>query len=304
MGTHPRAGFAPIGRRTGTSPSRRRETWGEGEGEDVVRVGDLMANLRRAGGLGKDEERAAARAAQLRAVDADGACPWPLDWQRCYRQLVLLAADEPDGRAPQIAPGVRIDGDDLGSWVARQQEPRVWAKLSPEQRTRLEALGLRPAETAPGRGVQGTGTAGSGKRTATARAAFRRGLAAPLAQWVELEGTERPVPRKHVETVSVDGEDVDVRLGVWISNTKNRFDGLSDDERAQLVALGIPGPRDRWTGTTAGWYCLTEAYAEWLGSPRWLCLAGNHRALGDARALLERLREMANGKGMTFTPTR
>nr|WP_306464069.1 helicase associated domain-containing protein [Streptomyces sp. SID8380] len=74
-----------------------------------------------------------------------------------------MAADEPDGRAPQIARGVRIDGDDLGAWVARQQEPRVWARLSAEQRARLEALGLRPAETAPGRGVEGTGAAGSGK---------------------------------------------------------------------------------------------------------------------------------------------
>ncbi|MGW3491924.1 Helicase associated domain protein [Streptomyces sp. NPDC001054] len=216
---------------------RRRETWGEGA--DVVRVGDLMANLRRAGGLGKDEERAAARAAQLRAVDEDWDCPWPLDWQRCYRQLVLLAADEPDGRLPEIAPGVCLDGDDLGAWVARQQEPRVWAQLSTEQRARLEALGLRPTEAAPGRGVQGTGAAGSRKRTATARTAFQRGVAA-LAQWVEREGAEKPVPRKHIETVNVDGEDIDVRLGVWVSNTKSRFDGLSVDERGQLTALGVP----------------------------------------------------------------
>ncbi|MFD6150214.1 Helicase associated domain protein [Streptomyces sp. NPDC060243] len=215
---------------------RRRETWGEGA--DVVRVGDLMANLRRAGGLGRDAERAAARAAQLRAVDADWDCPWPLDWQRCYRQLVLLAADEPGGRLPQIAPGVRIDGDDLGAWTARQQEPRVWTKLSTEQRARLEALGLQPTETAPERAGKGTGATGSGKRTATARAAFQRGLAA-LAQWVGREGAERPVPRKHVETVSVDGEDIDVRLGVWISNTKNRYDGLSQDERKQLTALDV-----------------------------------------------------------------
>ncbi|EGJ72789.1 putative helicase-like protein (plasmid) [Streptomyces sp. Tu6071] len=218
---------------------RRRETWGEDEGEDVVRVGDLMANLRRKDGLGRDAERAAARAAQLRAVDADWDCPWPLDWQRCCRQLALLAADEPDGRAPRIARGVRIDGDDLGAWVARQQEPRVWAKLSTEQRARLEALGLRPTETAPRRGVEGTGAAGSGKRTAAARTAFQRGLAA-LAQWVEREGAEKPVPRKHTETVSVDGEDVDVRLGVWVSNVKSRFDGMGEDERGQLTALGVP----------------------------------------------------------------
>ncbi|WP_031001257.1 helicase associated domain-containing protein [Streptomyces sp. NRRL F-5630] len=90
--------------------------------------------------------------------------------------------------------------------------------------------------------MEGSGAAGSGKRSATARAAFQRGLAA-LTQWVEREGAERPVPRKHIETVSVDGEDVDVRLGVWVSNAKSRFDGLSEDERKQLTALGIP-----WAG--------------------------------------------------------
>ncbi|ASY36465.1 hypothetical protein CAC01_30345 [Streptomyces sp. CLI2509] len=56
----------------------------------------------------------------------------------------------------------------------------MWARLSAEQRTRLKALGLRPAEEGPGQGVE---AAGSGKRTATSRAAFRRGLAA-LAQWM------------------------------------------------------------------------------------------------------------------------
>ncbi|MFJ5088638.1 helicase associated domain-containing protein [Streptomyces sp. NPDC088674] len=234
---HTLAGLRSYRTAYGHLAPRRRETWGEGA--DVVRVGDLVANLRRKGGFGRDEERAAARAAQLRAVDADWDCPWPLDWQRCCRQLVLLAADEPDGRAPRIAPGVRIDGDDLGAWVARQQEPRVWARLSAEQRARLEALGLRPTETAPGRAVQGTGAAGSGKRTAAAaRAAFQRGVAA-LAQWVEREGAEKPVPRKHTETIVFDGEDVDVRLGVWVSNAKSRFDGLSVDERKQLAALGL-----------------------------------------------------------------
>ncbi|WP_420705739.1 helicase associated domain-containing protein [Streptomyces sp. NRRL F-5630] len=143
---------------------RRRETWGDGEGEDVVRVGDLMANLRRPGGLGKNSERAAARAAQLRAVDEDWDCPWPLDWQRCYRQLVLLAADEPGGRAPQIAPGVRIDGDDLGAWVARQQEPRVWGGAV----RRAEAPARSPRAPAHREGAGGGrgGLGGGGEREA------------------------------------------------------------------------------------------------------------------------------------------
>ncbi|MGE9697783.1 Helicase associated domain protein, partial [Streptomyces sp. CH6] len=203
---------------------RRREVWGEGE--DVVRVGDLMANLRRLGGLGKNSERAAARAAQLRAVDEDWDCPWPLDWQRCCRQLVLLAADEPGGRVPEIAPGVRIDGDALGAWVARQQEPRVWTRLSAEQRARLAALGLQPAQTAPTGVAEGAGGAESRKRTGKAAVAFQRGFAA-LAQWVEREGAEKPVPRKHIEIVVFEGEEIEVRLGVWTSNVKSRFGTLS-----------------------------------------------------------------------------
>lgn len=45
-------------------------------------------------------------------------------------------------------------------------------------------------------------------------------------QWVEQEGTDRPVPRGAVVEITVDGEaePVPVKLGVWISNTKSRKD--------------------------------------------------------------------------------
>ncbi|MFE7665129.1 3'-5' exonuclease, partial [Streptomyces celluloflavus] len=56
---------------------------------------------------------------------------------------------------------------------------------------------------------------------------------------------------------------------------------------------------------------VMEPYAAWYGewddyhgNYRWQPLNGGHRAAGDCRALLERLKEMANGKGTTFTPTR
>ncbi|MFF4715211.1 hypothetical protein ACFY2V_28035 [Streptomyces eurythermus] len=32
------------------------------------------------------------------------------------------------------------------------------------------------------------------------------------------------------------------------------------------------------------WYCLMEAYAQWLGSRRWLRLGGSHRAVGDCES--------------------
>ncbi|MFI6967135.1 hypothetical protein [Streptomyces sp. NPDC050255] len=50
-----------------------------------------------------------------------------------------------DGVLPYIAPGVVFEGDDVGKWRWRQQEPGTWAQLLPEQRERLTALGIRSA---------------------------------------------------------------------------------------------------------------------------------------------------------------
>ncbi|WP_398869556.1 helicase associated domain-containing protein [Streptomyces cyaneofuscatus] len=74
--------------------------------------------------------------------------------------------------------------------------------------------------------------------------AFERGLAA-LAQWIEREGADRPVPRGTVVQVAVDGEaePVPVRLGVWISNTKSRRDRLNADQLALLAELGMDWAR-------------------------------------------------------------
>jgi hypothetical protein len=66
------------------------------------------------------------------------------------------------------------------------------------------------------------------------------GLAA-LAQWVEREDSDRPVPRGHAEEIAVDGETepVVVKLGVWISNTKSRRDKLTVEQRNALRELGV-----------------------------------------------------------------
>ncbi|EFG03496.1 helicase (plasmid) [Streptomyces clavuligerus] len=61
------------------------------------------------------------------------------------------------------------------------------------------------------------------------------------------------VPRGHTEVLEDgwgpdgDGEKTEVRLGVWMSNTKTRRTGLTDDKLAILAALGL-----HWTGTEAG----------------------------------------------------
>ncbi|MFF7199223.1 Helicase associated domain protein [Streptomyces sp. NPDC008079] len=221
-------------RATGHLAPRQDAVWGEGE--SMVPIGQHMANLRRKGaknGLGKDPERAAVRAAQLAEIDPDWDCPWPLDWQRHYRVLADIAEDE--GGLPYLAAGVIWDGDDIGKWRWRQQEPGTWKQLLPEQQERLTALGIN-APVAPSPAPAAGGTAnGAGK----AAQAFQRGLAA-LTQWVEREG-QRAVPRGHGEQITVDGETepVTVKLGVWISNTKSRRDKLTPEQLGALRGLGV-----------------------------------------------------------------
>ncbi|MEU9594191.1 Helicase associated domain protein [Streptomyces sp. NPDC048193] len=221
--------FWAYQRATGHLAPRQDAVWGESEAEGLVPVGQHLANLRRTGGLGKDSERAARRAQQLTSIDPDWNCPWPLDWQRHYRHLAHLAADEPNGIVPDIAPGVTIDGDDIGRWLKRQR--RDWRLLTAEQQERLSKLGVTPAkQPAPAPAASGGGKS----------SAFQRGLAA-LAQWVEREGTQRPVPRGAVVEIPVDGEaePVPVRLGVWVSNTRARRDKLTTDQLDALRELGM-----------------------------------------------------------------
>ncbi|MEQ6028279.1 Helicase associated domain protein [Streptomyces salinarius] len=217
-------------RATGHLAPRQGAVWGESETEGLVPVGQHMANLRRKAGLGKDAERAARRAQQLAAIDPDWNCPWPLDWQRHYRHLAHLAADEPGGLVPDIAPGVQMDGDDIGRWLKRQTQPATWKQLSTEQQERLTKLGVQPAQTP----LPAPTTKGVGKGPTKAEQAFQRGLAA-LAQWVEREG-QRPVPRKTVEVLP-DG--TETKLGVWVSNTRARRDRLARDQLDALRELGM-----------------------------------------------------------------
>ncbi|MEU9787602.1 Helicase associated domain protein [Streptomyces phaeochromogenes] len=209
---------------------RQDAVWGE-EGTELVPVGQHMANLRRKGGLGKDEERAADRVQQLVAIDPDWNCPWPLDWQRHYRVLADLV--DADGVLPDIKPGVLFEGDDLGRWVQRQAN--YWAELSEEQQRRLSGLGVTPA----GRPAPAPAAKDAGKTAGKASASFQRGLQA-LAQYIAREGHHR-IPRSHAEEIVVEGDaaPVAVRLGVFMSNSKSRRDRLSDPQRAALRELGV-----------------------------------------------------------------
>ncbi|MEU8591787.1 Helicase associated domain protein [Streptomyces sp. NPDC048664] len=221
-------------RATGHLAPRQDTVWGEGEA--MVPIGQHMANLRRKGGLGKDPKRAAMRAQQLASIDPDWNCPWPLNWQRHYRVLADLAADEPGGVLPDITPGVTFDGDDIGRWLQQQRKPGTWKQLSVEQQQRLSQLGIKPREAPSPAPAAPRSTKGPSK----AQQAFQRGLAA-LAQWIEREGAGRPVPRSHSEQIRVYGETepVIVKLGVWVSNVRARCDKLTADQLAALAALGV-----------------------------------------------------------------
>ncbi|MFJ9856281.1 Helicase associated domain protein [Streptomyces albogriseolus] len=223
-------------RATGHLAPRQDAVWDDPAGGGHVPIGQYMANLRRRNGLGKDPKRAQERGEQLAAIDPDWNCPWPLNWQRHYRVLADLADTEPHGVLPDIAPGVLMDGDDIGKWLQQQKQPAIWARLLPEQQERLSKLGITPADApSPAPAAKGA-TKGQGK----ASQAFQRGLTA-LTQWVEREGAHRPVPRSHSEEITIDGETepVTVKLGIWISNTRARRDQLAQEQLEALAELGV-----------------------------------------------------------------
>jgi hypothetical protein len=72
------------------------------------------------------------------------------------------------------------------------------------------------------------------KQSKTASGAFERGVAA-LAQ----RTGSVTVPRSHVETVVIDGQEHTVKLGVFLSNTKTRRAKLTIDKLAALAHLGL-----------------------------------------------------------------
>lgn len=192
-------------------------------------LGMWLANLRRQGALEGHPEWEMA----LREVDEDWNPAWPAEWQRHYAALRELVRDE-DGQAGavKVLPGVTVHGMDIGKWLARQRKPEVWAALTDGQRERLEAVGVTPLPAAPAPVPE----VSAGASTAPV-SAFERGVAA-LTQYKAREGSVT-VPRAHVETVELSGQEHPVKLGVWIMNQKGRRAKLTTDKLATLAALEL-----------------------------------------------------------------
>ncbi|MGW3451766.1 Helicase associated domain protein [Streptomyces sp. NPDC001076] len=187
-------------------------------------LGMWLANLRRPGALDGHPEWKAA----LEAVDEDWNPVWPADWQRHYAALRELVADE-DGRAgeTEVLPGLTVHGMDIGKWLARQRKPEVWQALADRQRERLQQLGIVPPAPEPE-------PEAPAEPSTAPLSAFERGVAA-LAQYKARTGSVT-VPRGHVETLP-DG--TEVRLGVWLTNSKSRRAKLTADKLAALADLGL-----------------------------------------------------------------
>ncbi|MEU8565159.1 Helicase associated domain protein [Streptomyces cyaneofuscatus] len=182
-------------------------------------VGQWLSNLRRPGAL---EDRPEWKAA-LEAVDAHWNAAWPAEWQRHYAALRELLTDEEDHS--DVLPGFTVHGMDVGKWLAKQRQHTVWAGLMDGQRELLEAVGvvaLPPEQTEPA------------KAPRKAVSSFEKGVAA-LAQYKAREGSVT-VPRAHVERLE-DGSEV--KLGVFLSNSKSRRAKLTADKLASLAGLGL-----------------------------------------------------------------
>ncbi|MFI6494766.1 Helicase associated domain protein [Streptomyces sp. NPDC050564] len=185
-------------------------------------IGQWLSNLRRPGALAGHPEREAA----LQAIDPDWNPAWPATWQRHYTAAHELLREETGLTEPtEVLPGVTVHGMDIGRWLHRQRQHNVWAALKAGQRERLEELGITPLPPEQEAPV---------KTPKAALGAFERGLAA-LAQYKGRTGSVT-VPRGHVEALP-DG--TEVKLGVFLSNTKTRRSKLTAQQRQQLAELGV-----------------------------------------------------------------
>ncbi|MFF7249820.1 helicase associated domain-containing protein [Embleya sp. NPDC008237] len=255
----------------------------QGAVQEGVRVGQWLANQRRAGVLDAHPERRRA----LEELDPwwkpDG---WTIAWQRAANEVRRFLAR--GGTLEELAPGWVAGGEDIGRWAQRHRRAAVRARLGPGQLEQLDALGITPetehghGAAAGGDGVEsgvvvaaGVGGAeGRGERAGGAGNGVVEGVGAPGGDVVGAARAPRrgrgawetafaaaiayrqreghlEVPRAHVETVTTDGSAgpddgagegggaVEVRLGKWVNNQRNRRNPLNEERVRLLTELGM-----------------------------------------------------------------
>ncbi|MFI5534736.1 helicase associated domain-containing protein [Kitasatospora sp. NPDC051853] len=189
-------------------------------------IGGWLAALRAAAEVPEGDAGALdpEQRAQLEAIDPWWAPRWPITWQRSYatsRSWWL----ESDGRVDWAALDVEteFEGESLGRWAAAQRAG--FAELDQEQRDLLAALGIEEDQELAAARAKVAARPGKSRGDR-----FAAGLAA-LASFVAEHGHARPA-RTHK---SADG----LALGAWVNNQPARKDKLSEEQRGQLVALGV-----------------------------------------------------------------
>jgi superfamily II DNA or RNA helicase len=202
---------------------------------DEFAVGIFLHNLRNSKSLTESRKKV------LEDIDPYWNPNWPLAWQRSYAALAMLLAGETE--PPEIPPGVRVNGIDIGTWLRRQTA--TWAQLTGGQRELLTRLGIEPpAQEQPG----GEQPVVPGLHRLDA---FGRGIAA-CRQYLHREG-HLTVPRSHEEILHpAPGEDsgpgdtggpIVSRPGVFLSNQKSRRTRLTPQRRQALADLGLDWAR-------------------------------------------------------------
>ncbi|MFF5638179.1 helicase associated domain-containing protein [Streptomyces sp. NPDC012825] len=173
-----------------------------------------------------------ARREQLEEIDPSWCPSWPVEWQRTFH-LVRQHLDE-GGTLPLAARETVRQGEDLGRWVRAQR--LGFDKLTSVQQWMCEhVLGITPA------------TEEEKPKPRTSQAAKWAMHYTAARQFYEREG-HLTVPRKHVETVMLGGDDesggqerreVSLKLGAWVSNQRTRVTSLSPERIEQLSKIGM-----------------------------------------------------------------
>ncbi|WP_435850325.1 Helicase associated domain protein [Streptomyces massasporeus] len=180
------------------------------------------------------------RREQLEEIDPAWCPAWAVEWQRCFH--LIRRHLEAGGELPTSPGTVMHQGEDLGRWVRSIR--LSWEKLTTVQQWMCQhILGIEPAakDEKP-----------KPRRTQADKWAMNYQAA---QQYYEREGHLR-VPRKHIEQITLSGENKDagsrengegpeiqeLKLGTWISNQRSRAATLTPKRIEQLTTIGM-----RWT---------------------------------------------------------